>query len=135
MKSSKKHFKIVLADIEQAARELLLLSTQLTLLEEMKAEASKVLQLCKVLRSRAALLKKKNFIEMMSVDEAVIELDAMADLDLISQLEERLSVAFAGSAESQASEMVQQLLEKMEKRYTDMLDSIQQLTGLLVDAG
>lgn len=63
-----------------------------------------------------------------------MELDAMVDLDLISQLEDRFSVTFADSAESQASEMMQQLLEKLEKRYADMLESIQQLTGLLAEA-
>lgn len=134
MKSCKKRFKTLLNDIEQTAAELLLLSTQLTLLEDMNTLASRVLRLCKVLRARESMLKKKSFISKMLVDEAVMELDAMVDLDLISQLEDRFSVTFAESAESRASEMMQQLLEKLEKRYADMLESIQQLTGLLAEA-
>lgn len=133
MKSCKKRFKTLLNDIEQTAAELLLLSTQLTLLEDMNALASRVIRLCKVLRARESMLKKKNFISKMLVDETVIELDAMVDLDMISQLEERFSMALADSSESQASEMMQQLLEKLEKRYADMLATIQRLTEMLAE--
>lgn len=133
MKSGKKRFKLVLGDIEQAAAELLLLSAQLTLLEEIKEQVSRVLRLCKLLRSRVSVLKKKRFVETMRVDEVLIELDAIVDLDMISQLEERFSMAFADAAESQASVMMQQLLEKLEKRYTDMLESIQQLSRMLLE--
>ena len=133
MKSCKKRFKIVLKDIEQTAAELLLLSADLILLEEMKELVGRVIRICKVLRSRASMLKGKKFAEKMQVDALLIELDSMVDLDMISRLEERFSEASAD--EGQASEMMQQLLEKLEKRYLDMLESIQQLTGVLAETG
>ncbi|OAI16509.1 hypothetical protein A1359_07630 [Methylomonas lenta] len=134
MKTSKKRCKLVLSDIERVAEELLILSAQLTLLDELKELVTRVLRLCKVLRSRMSMLKKSNFVEKMRVDDVLIELDAMVDLDMISQLEERFSMAFADSSESQASEMLQQLLEKLERRYVIMLESIQQLAGMLQEA-
>lgn len=134
MKTSKKRCKLVLSDIERVAEELLILSAQLTLLDELKELVTRVLRLCKVLRSRMSMLKKSNFVEKMRVDDVLIELDAIVDLDMISQLEERFSMAFADSSESQASEMLQQLLEKLERRYVIMLESIQQLAGMLQEA-
>lgn len=134
MKTSKKRCKLVLSDIERVAEELLILSAQLTLLDELKELVTRVLRLCKILRSRMSMLKKSNFVEKMRVDDVLIELDAIVDLDMISQLEERFSMAFADSSESQASEMLQQLLEKLERRYVNMLESIQQLAGMLQEA-
>lgn len=134
MKTCKKRCKLILNDIEQAAEELLLLSAQLTLLEELKELVVRVLRLCKVLRSRMSMMKKSNFVEKMRGDAVLIELDAIVDLDMISQLEEGFSMAFADASESQASEMLQQLLEKLERRYANMLESIQQLTGILQEA-
>ncbi|MDD2738142.1 MAG: hypothetical protein PHR94_04360 [Methylomonas lenta] len=40
-------------------------------------------------------------------------------------------MVFADASESQASEMLEQLLEKLETGYTNMLESIQQLTWIL----
>lgn len=80
------------------------------------------------------MLKKSNFVEKMRVDDVLIELDAIVDLDMIFQLEEGFSMAFADASESQVSEMLEQLLEKLETRYTNMLESIQQLTGMLQEA-
>jgi predicted O-methyltransferase YrrM len=81
-----------------------------------------------------SMLKKSNFVEKMRVDDVLIELDAIVDLDMIFQLEEGFSMAFADASESQVSEMLEQLLEKLETRYTNMLESIQQLTGMLQEA-
>jgi len=81
-----------------------------------------------------SMLKKSDFVEKMRVDDVLIELDAIVDLDMIFQLEEGFSMAFADASESQVSEMLEQLLEKLETRYTNMLESIQQLTGMLQEA-
>jgi predicted O-methyltransferase YrrM len=80
------------------------------------------------------MLKKSSFVEKMRVNGVLIELDAIVDLDMIFQLEEGFSMAFADASESQVSEMLEQLLEKLETRYTNMLESIQQLTGMLQEA-
>ena len=136
VKSVKKRFKSVLADVEQAASELRMLSAQLVLLEDVQQMADRVLHVCAVLRVRVASLHKVDFAEQMATDQNLVELDEVVDADLISLLEERLSSACSvGQAEGQLSEFVGQLLDKLEKCHAAMIENIQRLTALIGQAG
>lgn len=136
MRSVKKRFKSMLAEVEQSAAELDVLSSQLPLLEVVGLFAGKVLALCAILRQRTAELDKTDFVERIAVEPALIELDELLDDDVMSALEDRLARAMGGGAEQGVlGELAEQLLEKLEKSHAVMLEKIQQLTALLAPAG
>lgn len=135
MKSTKKRFKLLLADVEQAASELRLLSSQLALLDDVLQLAENVLRICTVLRRRASELHKSDFAGQMAVEPSLIELDEMVDEDVISALEQRLASACqAGTDAGQLGELLKQLLDKLENRHAAMIENIQRLAALLADA-
>ena len=131
MKSIKKRFKQSLDAIEQSASELAVLSTDLELLSEIHQTAIQVSSACEALRSRVSELKKADFREGIADAEALSELDEIADTDAISALEDRFFAAQTNQADSGIGEFLQQLLDKIDKRYTKMLENIQQLSALL----
>ena len=131
MKSTKKRFKLLLASIEQSASDLMLLSTDITLLEDVRVMADKALRACRSLRRRAGELRKKDFVEQILLEDALLQLDELVDQDLISKIEERFSLALPGPDSSPLVGILHQLLDKLEKHCADMNESIQQLGALL----
>ena len=131
MKSIKKRFKLILTEIEQAADELAGLSADLSLLGEIQQTAGKVLNACVALRAQIAELKKAEFREGIADAEALSQLDEIVDIDAVSALEDRFFAELKNHADSQIGEFLQQLLDKIDKRYTKMVGLIQQLSGLL----
>lgn len=131
MKSIKKRFKSLLAEIEQLASELGLLCADLPLLSEMQQTAGKILHACEDLSSQVSELKKAAFRDGIAEAEALAELEEMVDSDAISGLEDRFFAELDNHADSGAGEFLQQLLEKIDKRYTKMVEHIQQLSALL----
>jgi hypothetical protein len=135
MKSIKKRFKLLLAEIEQLASELGLLCADLSLLSEMQQTADKILRACEDLSSQVSELKKAAFRDGIAEAEALAELEEMVDSDAISGLEDRFFAELGNHADSGAGEFLQQLLEKIDKRYTKMIERIQQLSALLDEDG
>lgn len=131
MKSIKKRFKHTLAEIEQQASTLCLLTAELSLLESLYKLSSQVLQVCEQLEQQASALNKTDFIEGMAGNPGVIQLNEWVDADVMSLLEQQFFAAVDNHADSNIGEFLQQLLEKLEPRYTQMLNNIQQLSGLL----
>jgi hypothetical protein len=133
VKSIKKRFKGLLAEIEQLALELFLLSADLSLLEEMQALSTEVLQACEKLKLQTSNLNKTQFVAGISEAEGLIQLNELTDGDVISVLEQVFFAALENHADSAVGKLLQQLLEKLEKRYTLMIENIQQLSSLLDD--
>lgn len=134
MKSVKKRFKRELQLIEKSAAELELLCVDISLLETMSNLATKVKLLCERLRLRVDALNKSDFAELIRQDQSLMDLDALTDEDVISVLEARFSEAFSHCDANQLGELLQQLLEKLEKHQANMLKNIRQLGGILVEA-
>lgn len=133
MKSIKKRFKLLLTEIEQAASELALLGADLSLLSEVHQTAGKVSSACEALRLQISALKKTEFREGIADAEALFQLEEVVDSDAISALEDRFFAELDNHADSGIGEFLQQLLDKIDKRYTKMVENIQQLSALLED--
>lgn len=131
MKSIKKQFKQRVTDIHQFAHELSLISDDLNLFKEFQAVINQAIQACEALQQTAVDLDKNDFIEQIVEHEALVILDEITDIDAISSLEDRLFAIQGEQADSEFGLLLQQLLEKLEKRYTPMVEAIQQLTALL----
>ncbi|MGR8930675.1 MAG: hypothetical protein ACU836_08535 [Gammaproteobacteria bacterium] len=132
MKTTKKRFKGLLADVQQSASELRLLSSQLTILDDARQVADRVLVLCEALGLRASELHRTGFAEQMLEDQRLCELDEIADVDLISVLERRMSkLSSHDRGEGELVVFMGQLLDKLEAGYAAMVENIQQLTAVL----
>lgn len=130
MKSYKKRFKILLTDIEGSAMKLQLISSELALLKDIFELAERVLSCCNHLKQRLNDYDKLEFAEKIMGDEALMDLDECADLDVISALEQRFSSALVNTTESQLDTFFKQLLEKLEKHHALLIENIQKLSTL-----
>lgn len=133
MKSIKKRFKQLLAEIEQSASELAVLSADLELLSGIHQTANQVSSACEALRLSVSELKKADFREGIADAEALSQLDEIADTDAISMLEDRLFAARGNHTDSGIGEFLQQMLDKIDQCHTKMVENIQQLSALLDD--
>lgn len=132
VKSTKERFKSILTDVEQAASELRILSSQLAWLEDVQQVADSVLRICTFLRGSVAELPKIGFAGQMALEGYLAELDEIADTDLMNALEERLAVACAeGANDERLGVFFGQLLDKLEQSHAAMIEHIQRLTALL----
>lgn len=130
MKSIKKRFKSLLAEIELVAGELELMSSDLLLLDDVRQIADKILSACETLRLQAAELKKADFSEGIAGAEALSQLEEIADIDAVSLLEDRFFAELKNQADSNIGVFLQQWLDKIDERYTKLVELIQQLTAL-----
>ena len=131
MKSVKKRFKMVLAEVDEVAYELQLLTADIVLLEPIQAVVASVSRQCKSVERRVKQAHKVGFAEQMLKDDALLQLEELVDSDVMSILEQRLSSALGGMGEAQMLDMTMQLLEKLEKKWVLLNESIQRLGGLL----
>jgi len=131
MKSIKKRFKLLLAELTDAANELALLSADLSLLQEIREIAEKVLAASLTLSQETARLNKSEFAEEIAGCEALALLEELVDNDAVSTLEDVFFAELANHADSRIGEFLQQLLDKIDKRYAKILENIQQLSALL----
>lgn len=122
----------MLIEVEQAASDLMLLSTDISMFEAVRVLAADVLRVCEVLKQRASQLHKTDFSEQIIGEEALLELDEIVDRDVISAVEQCFSNAWP-DADNQIGELLRQLLQKLEKHYAVLNQRIQQLGGLLGD--
>ena len=129
MKSIKKRFKLVLAEVERSAVDLRLLTDQLALLEDVAQLADRVLGVCQGLRMRASELHKAEFAMQMAADASLVELGEIVDGDWVSAIEQRFSEVCPD--EGPLREFLEQLLEKLETCHIVMIQNIQRLLALL----
>lgn len=130
MTSIKKRGKRLLVEIQEAAHQLALLSCDLSLLKEIFDVAQSAQAAAASLNTELAGLKKTEFCAKLASSETLSVLDELVDNDAISALEQRLFAARPDMENSEIGDFLQQLLEKIEKRYVALVESIQQLTAL-----
>ncbi|MGD0961309.1 MAG: hypothetical protein ABSB19_15990 [Methylomonas sp.] len=135
MKSVKKRFKLGLADIESSAAELALLCADLTLLEDMQNLAAEILAAVTSLKQACGEFNKQEFCEGIADSEAWQVLEDMIDADALSLLEERMFNGLGDHADSEAGIFLQQTLDKIGKRYTQIITTIQELSALIASEG
>jgi hypothetical protein len=131
MKSIKKHFKQLLAEIEVAAMDLKQFSTGLTLLQGLQDFAECALSLQRILTSEAAAFKKENLLVGIADSPAMADLYELTDTDIISSLEEQFFAALNNHADSDIGVFLQQLLAKIEQSHSELISKIQALNALL----
>jgi len=130
MSSQKKRGKRLLADIQVSAKQLVLLTSELTLLEEVHELARNIETAVEALKQELAGLKKAEFSAALASSQILAVLDELVDGDAISALEQRLFAVQTEMESSEVGRFFQQLLEKIERLYLPLLASIQQLTAL-----
>mgnify|MGYP001768595755 CR=1 FL=1 len=131
MKSTKKRFKSLLAVVERDALDLRGLAQGIALLEEVSLLADTTLCACEALRLRAAELPKQGFVQQILQEDALLRLDELVDQDVVSELERRFVGSLRGVDSPELSELLRQLLEKVEQSIAQMSENIQQLGALL----
>jgi hypothetical protein len=130
MTSLKKQSKRLLSEIQESANQLALLTSDLTLLEDTHELAVSLKTNVETLNRQLAGLKKAEFNASLADSEILEILDELIDNDPISTLEQRLFAAQPDHESGEVGEFFQQLLDKVEKLYTPLLSSIQQLTAM-----
>ena len=131
MKSIKKRFRIRLSEVVEAAMQLSLLTEGVALMKPFQVLADNVLRACQALEHKAGQLHKSDFVEQIIGDEALLLLEEVVDCDVVSALEEMFAKAEGDANMPQINELLQQLLEKLEKKLAVMTLRIQQLGELL----
>lgn len=130
MTSIKKRGKQLLAEIQESANQLVLLTGELSLFKEIHDLAQSIQVAVGTLNEELAGLKKTEFTATLVNSKALAVLDELVDDDAISALEQRLFAAQPDQENSEVGEFLQQLLGKIETRYMQLLESIQQLTAM-----
>ena len=111
--------------------QLLLLAEDVTLMKPIQVFAVNVLQACQALEYKAGQLHKSDFVQQIIGDDALLLLEEVVDNDLVSALEEMFAKALRDENEPQINQLLQQLLDKVEKKLAVMNLRIQQLGELL----
>ncbi|WP_020484557.1 hypothetical protein [Methylomonas sp. MK1] len=130
MASLKKQSKRLLNDIQDSANHLARLTSDLTLLADTHELALSLKTNIETLNQQLAGLKKAEFNATLAESEILEILDELIDSDPISTLEQRLFAVHADQESNEVGEFFQQLLDKIEKLYSPLLSSIQQLTAM-----
>jgi hypothetical protein len=127
MKSVKKIGKQRLQKIHQNCYVLLWACEDIELLEPIKLPLGIMLEACNTLLQQSKSLDKSEFAETTLHSGALQILNEIAELDLISLIEERLFTAQSPDGNAPTNLFFQQLLNKLEKLHQELLDNIQQL--------
>lgn len=131
MKPIKKRARQLLDEIRVTAERLALLTSGLSVMDDISVLADQVLAQLDSLAEELAGLKKAEFSVALHHSSAFAALIELADVDAISLLEERLYVAKQSPEDIVLHELLQQLVEKIEAGYAAMLSAIQQLMALM----
>ncbi|OAI15555.1 hypothetical protein A1507_14110 [Methylomonas koyamae] len=134
MKSIKKRSKRLLAEIEAAAGRLVALSADLGLFQGLCETAGQIGACAVALAEQVSAADKSEAALVLVQSPELARLADFADLDAISLLEERMFAAQADLEQGEVGRFLQQVLEKSEKLYAALLQSIQQLLELAEEA-
>ncbi|MCK5121057.1 MAG: hypothetical protein KAQ91_03695, partial [Methylococcales bacterium] len=92
------------------------------------AKVSKALDL---LMEQGDELTDKDFIALLSDSEAIDVLDEIVDTDAVSELEDRFFMVIGSMEDNEMGEFLTELIEKIEIRYSDLVEAIHELNALL----
>ncbi len=119
---------ITLKQANQALHELTVDLSLLDAVSEMTAKVSKALDL---LVEQGDGLTDEGFIALLSDSEAIDVLDEIVDTDAVSELEDRFFMVIGSMEDNEMGEFLTELIEKIEIRYSDLVEAIHELNALL----
>ena len=119
---------ITLKQANQALHELTVDLSLLDAVSEMTAKVSKALDL---LVEQGEGLTDEDFIALLSDSEAIDVLDEIVDTDAVSELEDRFFMVIGSMEDNEMGEFLTELIEKIEIRYSDLVEAIHELNALL----
>lgn len=119
---------ITLKQANQALHELTIDLSLLDAVSEMTARVSKALD---EMVEQGEGLTDQDFIALFADSEAIDVLDEIVDTDAISELEDRFFMVIGNLEDNEMGEFLTELIEKIEIRYSDLVEAIHELNALL----
>lgn len=129
MSRSKKQIKPLLNEIRTAATELHTMTQDLTMLAVINDMAREVLTAAQALTAATVSLRNAEALEIVADSDELSMLDEVVDNDAMSLLEEQFFAAIETLDEGPIGEFLNQVLEKVEKRYVRLVDAIHALNA------
>ncbi len=126
-----KPIQVIFSEIQEAAQALFELTRELSLLQVMSDSALEVLVALDALSEQLNGLQEDAFKESILDSELINLLDEIVDVDAISELEEHLFETMDSIDDTVLGVFLTELLEKIERRYTRLIEAVHELNALL----
>ena len=133
MKAIKKRSKALLFNLKQSAEALQLVCADLSVLSEIQQLAGTILIHVDALNLLMIDVKKTELKYTLSSSPAWTYLETLLDNDVISNLEEQFFKLLDNNAEQPVGVFFQELLAKIDTRYNDIINIIQDISELLAE--
>jgi len=131
MQSIKQQISTQLSQLQQANQSLHELTIDLTLLDAISTMTLDVSQAVEALLEQNEAMGGDEFIALLEQSESIEILDEVVDTDAISEVENQFFSAIEDMEDSVMGVFLTELIEKIEVRYTDLVEAIHELNALL----
>jgi len=131
MQSIKQQVSTQLSQLQQANQSLHELTIDLTLLDVISRMTLDVSQAVDALLEQNEAMSSDEFIASLGQSESIEILDEVVDTDAISEVENQFFSAIDDMDDSVMGGFLAELIEKIEVRYTDLVETIHELNALL----
>ncbi len=131
MRAIHERIKTLLANVKEAGAALLILTEGLSLFDPVSDVARRILVAQESLSSHQEALQYDPSLGAMVDTEAAGLLDEIVDGDVISELEERLFGSDDSTMDDSVAQLLSELLEKVERKYVRLIESVHQLNAVL----
>jgi len=131
MQSIKQQISTQLSQLQQANQSLHELTIDLTLLDAISTMTLDVSQAVEALLEQNEAMGGDEFIALLEQSESIEILDEVVDTDAISEVENQFFSAIEDMEDSVMGAFLTELIEKIEVRYTDLVEAIHELNALL----
>ena len=133
MQSIKQQIKTRLIEIQKANQVLHELTIDLSLLDAVSTMTLGVAQSIEALLEQSELMGDE-FIALLEDSESIDILDEVVDTDAISELENQFFSVIENMEDSEMGGFLTEMIEKIELRYTHLVEAIHELNALLSTA-
>ena len=131
MQSIKQQVSTQLSQLQQANQSLHELTIDLTLLDAISTMTFEVSQSVEALLEQNEAMDGDEFIASLEQSESIGILDEVVDTDAISEVENQFFSAIEDMEDSVMGAFLTELIEKIEVRYTGLVEAIHELNALL----
>jgi len=131
MQSIKQQISTQLSQLQQANQSLHELTIDLTLLDAISTMTLDVSQAVEALLEQNEAMGGDEFIALLEQSESIEILDEVVDTDAISEVENQFFSAIEDMEDSVMGAFLTELIEKIEVRYTALVEAIHELNALL----
>jgi len=133
MQSIKQQINTRLIEIQKANQVLHELTIDLSLLDAVSTMTFGVAQSIEALLEQSESMDDE-FIALLEGSESIEILDEVVDTDAISELEDQFFSVIENMEDSEMGKFLTELIEKIELRYTHLVEAIHELNALLSTA-